>query len=732
MRLTLRTMLAYLDDILEPDDTEDIGKKIEESEFASNLVHRTRDSMRRLRLGVPAVFGRGLAEDPNSVAEYLDNTLSAERVGEFEKICLESDVHLAEVASCHQILTLVLGEPAEIDPRSRQRMYGLAAHVDAPPVQTDSLKPEVAARALATPPPTSRRVKPEVPEYLRESRSRFWPVAAMVAVAALVTLAGLVVLDPLEIRERLLAGGQAVEEPAAESTAAPPADTSTATAPAAPDQATADDAATAAPPPAENAAPSTDSEPAPPVDNPEAALPLPEGDAPGPAAEAATPEDPAAEPATPAADAAAPEPNAELPASEAATPDAEMPLEGDAAAAPSSENDAPSGAADDEPAPSLGRFTSKKEVLLRYDADSGQWLRLAAMSPLSKGDQLLSLPLFRPMLTLSTSLTMQAEGAAKVDLIGWSDAQSPVVSIEYGRWIMSTVGKADNSLVLKFGDQQIQLTFIDGDAQLALDVHRVLPAGADPEASPVELAVDLYATSGSLRVREGDKTLELTTPQHVALGTVSAAPAVEGEFPKWVSSEALTDLERSSMTKVEPLLPSEKPVDVALRELALSRQREVRALAIRSLATLGDFEACVDSLNDPQAKSFWPNAMEELRAAVARSPETAAKVRVTFEKRRSADAPHLFRMLWGYSVNDLKSGADRDLVDALDNASLDMRVMSFLNLLSIVGPGTHGYRPEDTVAKRQRAYNAWKEKRRQGKILPQASTAKPKAAAKGG
>ena len=158
MRLTLRTLLAYLDDVLDPVDKEELAQKIQSSEFAEDLVHRTRDTVRRLRLSAPQVVGTGMGLDPNTVAEYLDNVMPPEQVGDFERICLESDVHLAEATACHHVLTMVLGEPADVDPLAKR---GCIRSPRNPPI----------ANAFASNPPIW--VRPQLPpQRLRFLRRR--------------------------------------------------------------------------------------------------------------------------------------------------------------------------------------------------------------------------------------------------------------------------------------------------------------------------------------------------------------------------------------------------------------------------------------------------------------------------------------------------------------------------------------------------------------------------------
>jgi len=793
MRLTLRTLLAYLDGNLEPDDAEDIGKKIEESEFATKLVHLIRDCMRRPRLGSPALMGRGLGADPNTVAEYLEYRLGDDRVPEFERICLESEAHLAEVASCHQILTLVLGEPAEADPQMRQRLYALSAYANAPPVQTEAMQPAgmqpVAPLAsLASAPPvaqaappqvTPRRAKPEVPEYLRESRWSLWPVAALVLVAAGLTFAGLFFFGPESVRERMTAmisPQEATDEVAPE-----------------PDAATkAADAVVPAPAPLEDPyAEPSDAPPPPEAAVPNAAAPdatVPDGAAPDDAVVAPADDDaamPAENPAAPAgevpstepaADAPAPgavDPAAPAPAGEAgalrpvpsivapgtaATPDptaippepgplapdgaAPVPMPADAVPDPAGTTPAgtapagtpseaqPGAPAARPPAEGFGRYTStKREVLLKLDPASGDWVRLPAASPLNKGDQLLSLPLFRPTITLSSNITIQADGAARFELAGWNEQGAPIINLEYGRLLMLTIGKAANPLVLQVGGEPVLLTFVDPESTLAVEARRQLPPGKDPSAE-APMSAQLYATSGLLRVERSDGNLqELQAPARLALaGGAAGEPADKADFPAWVTREQQSDLDRRAAGDVDGYLSPDRSAGFQLRELTdpqhkLGRRRENRTLAIRCLAHLGNFEPSLAALNDADMRHAWEDVLGELQAAIARSPETAARVHAVMVKQRgAADGDALFRMLWGYNAQDLQSGSDRELVERLDrNDALDMRVVSFLTLKKLAGGASLGYFPENTPYERRVPYNSWKN--RIGKLVPRSGGA---------
>lgn len=105
MRLTLRTMLAYRDRVLRPADAEDLHRRIQSSEDAGNLLRRIDSLSKRHFAPSTTIVGKGLSGDPNSYSEYLDDVLAAEKVPEFEKTCLESDVHLNELAECHSLLS---------------------------------------------------------------------------------------------------------------------------------------------------------------------------------------------------------------------------------------------------------------------------------------------------------------------------------------------------------------------------------------------------------------------------------------------------------------------------------------------------------------------------------------------------------------------------------------------------------------------------------------------------
>lgn len=696
MRLTLRTLLAYLDERLEPADAADIGHRIEESAVAMQVVNRIRDVTRRLRLGAPRLSGKQLGLDPNLVAEYLDNTLPAERIPEFEKVCLgagsEADAHLAEVASCHQVLALVLSSPATVDPACRQRMYRLGAAELA-----GAASPQPAAAAAVAEPRTL-----EVPEYLRPVASR-WPWVAVPIAALILGLLAFAVSKSLRPRGT----GSLAQAPAAEQ--APPV-------------------APGDPPPRPAVAPEA------------------QGDSEGPTEEIVEPveiagtgvlppegaHDEAGQPADHAealseapqepADVQTPEPAAANP------PPTEISGSPDGAAAadvrpapavilPPALSDMPAPVNQASPDAAIGRMVSdESELVALWSERERAWIRVPSKQPLRAGDQLLSFPTFRPKFTLSSGVTIELNGAARVELLTNNGAGVPGLRVDFGRVTAMTAGKAGVELRLITAHGEGVATFVTADSAMGFEVRPTHIEGLDPAAEPDHVVAWLYVSQGTIGWQSGGDQAELDAP-HVDQLDGDRLLALDEAMPPWVlGQDRTTSLDNRARSIFASQVAIERPVDLGFKELAVDRRIEARSLAMRCLALQNEFEGLLAALGQLEMRSGWNNYIESLRFAMAAQPEAAQRVREALQRQRPGDAQRLYRLLWGFSREQLAKGEAQQLVNDLENESLDVRVLANWNVSRITGKSF--YQPEQTAKRRQSAVQRLRRMVDEGQFIP--------------
>lgn len=714
MRLTLRTLLAYMDDILDPADKEELAKKIESSGFAEDLIYRTQDTMRRLRLSAPQVMGTGMALDPNTVSEYLDNVLPPDSVGDFERICLESDVHLAEVASSHHVLTMVLGEPADIDPAIRDRMHSIPVQVEerkrlriepahvAPATGQSAAAPAGASPAAPVAAPVE--TKAELPDYLRTSSWSRHRVA--LTAAAVLLLAAVAVVLAAGSRGWFGGGEQMAAAPAAGQTAEPrttnPELTST-------EPSAGDEGAVGGVPIADTSSETATGEAA--ESTASSAPPTSEiGDMTPPATDAgeggeATAETPVETPAVPAAvdgtttaaaggadmaeSGGAPAEDAvamSVPGTAAGTAPAELASATSSAAGaapetsdagpgslPPETGDASAGASDEasvpapEPITELGTYLGGKVVLLHYDEAAGAWFRLAARSVVTNGERLLALPAFRPKVTLAsgvhvdlsggTQIVVRTADAAEASGLPGASTSTPALELIYGRIVLINTANEDNQVVLKLGPTVADVKLARG-ATLAAEVERSYVPGRDPRKSPAPVVARLYAREGEVQWRVGDSETTIREPAHwtIADGVVSAI-AADAQPPEWIDQEP--SAQRSEQLYAAPVIEEslgyDQPADNQLLELyQAGRRREVKSLAARSSIHVGLFVPFIEALRDSDQRPNWRTHIEALRAAMALSPESADKVwQALVEQRGEKAAADLFEMLCGYNQDQI-------------------------------------------------------------------------------
>ena len=138
MRLSLKTILAYTDNLFDAEYLPIVKKRIGDEEVASRLMERIHSVSSNPQLSVPGRSGDEPELSANLVAAYLDHQLSESEQAQFEAICLRSDVFLAEVACAHQVLITRLGQPAPLSRECRLRSYALSQRSNYVPVAAET------------------------------------------------------------------------------------------------------------------------------------------------------------------------------------------------------------------------------------------------------------------------------------------------------------------------------------------------------------------------------------------------------------------------------------------------------------------------------------------------------------------------------------------------------------------------------------------------------------------
>ncbi len=643
MRLTLRTMLAYLDDVLDPADAEVLGTRISENEFASELVHRIRSSTRKMRLAAPEMDQQGVGVELNSVAEYLDNVLPETELADFERVCLESDLHLAEVASCHQILTLVLGEPAMVDEGIRQRVYRVDANQQVPDQAPQAEIPEVpdSPRLVVEPPPlaTDKRTDQDgIPDFMQPARTlRAWHIA----LAGGLVLALIMAFPWMSPRSDSQAGpGEKL---------APQNDASTV------------------------AARSTDK---------------PEGTVPATASSSLPVADNSSSnpPAVVAASAETAQPVSEidpLPGPKVNPVITTMTSRGQLVSRDQLvwrwQDDQQWGLlAAEELLTSTDRCLVPPGFRPRFVLAEGLQMAVAGYAAwhwdLTQSQQ--------PRLVLTHGrFVFRASDA-------WKD---PVLVSAAGRegW-------------LHFSDQQSEVALEvwnylgpgkdprKQNRQTAVRIYQ--SAGGAWTEQSADLTND---KSEAIVLSRGLDTQALEHTTLDAMPDWTVGPGKNQSF------------EATAVTELAESIKSDQPLLIQLQECqANHRLHEVRALTARSLAVMGHYGAIMDSFHDKSYRANWEKHLLLLQDLIGRDVQTAVQVQEAFERQRGDEAQQLFRLLWGYDADQLEATSARELVECLSHDSTDVRVLAFLNLKRITGK-TQLFFPEKPISQQATAIRGW-------------------------
>ncbi|MEW4486780.1 hypothetical protein AB1L42_01795 [Thalassoglobus sp. JC818] len=700
MRLTLRTVLAYLDDVLEPNQARELGEKISQSKEASELINKIQTAIRRRRIGAPELAGPGSGPDPNVVSEYLENVLQPDQVVEFERLCRQSDIHLAEVAACHKILTMVVGQPVEVSDSLRDRMYALGTRKTEFPVPSQAQTAPAMTSGIGNHHPKDRTEG--IPDYLRpKSRStQIWT--------------GLVVALMIGVWVFLVASDQSIwetpESPKIIASHTPDVPS--------PEEADKGEAG----PANKNAKPGADST-KPPADRPNqrpSETPV--------ANNGGRPTNVSANPPPPPEEIASansvPRPNVNVPV---------PPAPGDTGnpIVPAGDENTP--ADDSKPDPVPPAPARLPEVLATVQTDDGVSVASSELDQIwqvrNQGelavDETFAVPdPYISQVSIGEDLTIDVMKHSRLQRLPRLEGEMAAVEIDRGRMIFERpeVSIEPVTLGIVIDQKRWAVKFLEPGTRLAVEVDFPQPDGFPPPPVSPGFIGGIAVLSGKVQLEtEGRPATEISESNAwLSLATLRN-PQSElqgGAIPMvFLTQEQETPARRQLAKAFEREFGTNVFVSVA--PVIHDRRAGVSEMAAKTMALIGHPLELVSALQSEHEETRVV-AINELQKWLLSNPQNAVKFREEanrYYKSEVVDA--LERMLWGYGPSDGQSPeVSQQLVGLLLDDELAIRELAFFHISRLSGR-TYNYHAQLPLVERRAASSRWIEYLdREGSLIP--------------
>jgi hypothetical protein len=661
MRLTLRTLLAYLDDTLSPAKAREIGLKVAENPQAQELIDRIKRVTRRRGLATPPAGTEGSASDPNTVAEYLSDTLPADQLAQFEAACLESDVHLAEVAACHQILTLVLSEQVRVPPTARKRMYQLVKGRESIPDRTPGKTIPVGGVLADERPAVDDADAPFLLGLSAYSRADSPGRLA----SRLAVLGALLLALGVAVWLAIPPGGEPAPVPPTAYAQVPGA----------------------TPVPAE---PNADERPAPKSEK------APDNETAKPTASAQALEQISPPRAVAEATPATP-PKAKPVAAKVQPPRTDR--------------------------VEIGKLEKANAVVVRRQPRVDRWVRVPPDAPaVISADRLVCLPGYKDVLRLD-GVSIDLWGnlpelfrgpvlEASITPYFPHDGFHADLAVHAGRIYLTAKRDAGATVRLRFKGQVWDVALAGNTTEVVFELTQMLAPGSNPAPPHAVAALAVLAGKATLRPNAGREPVELAKGGEAYWDSVANRPDVRANPPAQAKEsqsaylsrfqpyfdatraklalEALDELARRAAETQSIRAVLDEALQDRPDEPPTAKSVAINRIALLSFAALGDLPALANALTDPNRPWVRSAAVEGLRAALARDPKLAAPFRqVLVEKNgvEDAQADAVLRLLRGLTDVERANPATLDqLREGLSSPALSVRELSFQNLVSFVNP----------------------------------------------